>query len=38
MDYLKVSNWEWLFQSILPIEMWTEDYYKLLSIIGDDYE
>lgn len=22
----------------LAISMWTEDYYELLSIIGDDYE
>ena len=24
--------------SSLSIEMWTDDYYELLSIIGDDYE
>lgn len=38
MDSLKVSHWQWLFSNLLAIEMWTEDYYKLLSIIGDDYE
>jgi len=24
--------------STLAVDMWTEDYYELLSIIGDDYE
>ena len=24
--------------SSLAIEMWTEDYYELLELIGDDYE
>ena len=25
-------------RSYLSTEMWSEDYYELLSIIGDDYE
>ena len=25
-------------RSSLSIDMWTEDYYELLEIIGDDYE
>ena len=24
--------------SYLATEMWSDDYYKLLSVIGDDYE
>ncbi len=24
--------------STLSIDMWTEDYYELLELIGDDYE
>ncbi len=25
-------------RSSLSIDMWTEDYYELLELIGDDYE
>ena len=25
-------------RSTLSIDMWTEDYYELLELIGDDYE
>jgi len=34
-----VPHHEALFcSSTLAIDMWSEDYYELLSIIGDDYE
>ena len=29
---------EGLFANSLAVDMWTEDYYTLLDIIGDDYE
>ena len=32
-------DWDlWLFSSNMTIDMWTEDFYKLLSTVGDDYE
>ena len=32
-------DWElWLFASNTTIETWTEDFYELLSTVGDDYE
>ena len=32
-------DWDlWLFSSNMTIEMWTEDFYKLLSTVGDEYE
>ena len=36
--FMPVKHWFWLFQCSLCCDMWTEDYYKLLSIVGDDYE
>ena len=29
---------EWLFSSNLTIDMWTDSFYHLLSVIGDDYQ
>jgi hypothetical protein len=34
--YAPLEHWQWLFASTLAADMWTEDYYQLLSIIGDD--
>ena len=36
--YAPLNHWQWLFQCSLTCDMWTEDYYQLLSIIGDDFE
>ena len=33
-----LEHWQWLFTNTLAVDMWTEDYYQLLSIIGDDFE
>jgi len=33
-----LEHWQWLFANTLAADMWAEDYYQLLSIVGDDYE
>ena len=36
--YAPLEHWLCLFSNALARDMWPEDYYKLLSIIGDEYE